>query len=262
MLTYALTSFLREEQNIFTKEVIITLHKLKGAFSGGTLATVLNIFDSYSLSQIATASSAQGICPRTVAPAPARSLVSKVLGVTTVADLGTLTTSIQASADVPIVHRSWGLLYDTKESYGPNFRFNAYMTARNAFTAVLTHLAFAIVPLTLLFPPFKWLIAKFVYQPGQGQSREDSKNNHVEYRGIAVADTNTRQRAFGRLIWDADLYHLTGVFLSEAAGAILSDRNITARKLGGGLLTPATLGHTYIDRLTKVGVRIETKMLT
>jgi short subunit dehydrogenase-like uncharacterized protein len=48
------------------------------------------------------------------------------------------------------------------------------------------------------------------------------------------------------------MYILTGVFLAEAAITVLRDET-PARKYGGGVLTPAMLGQSYIDRLAKVG---------
>jgi len=54
---------------------------------------------------------------------------------------------------------------------------------------------------------------------------------------------------------------LTGLFLAEAAATILRDDKIAARRLGGGVLTPATLGQGFLDRITNAGVFLELKML-
>lgn len=53
---------------------------------------------------------------------------------------------------------------------------------------------------------------------------------------------------------------VTGIFLAEAALSLLKD-DVTAKKFGGGFLTPATLGEPYIDRLRDAGFKIETKMI-
>ena len=58
------------------------------------------------------------------------------------------------------------------------------------------------------------------------------------------------------------MYYLTGVFLAEAAFVLLrGQEEIEARKLGGGVLTPATLGQPLIDRLQKAGLVLETSLL-
>jgi short subunit dehydrogenase-like uncharacterized protein len=48
--------------------------------------------------------------------------------------------------------------------------------------------------------------------------------------------------------------------LAEAAITLLKD-DVVAKKLGGGVLTPATLGQPFIDRLHNAGFKFETKML-
>lgn len=56
------------------------------------------------------------------------------------------------------------------------------------------------------------------------------------------------------------MYHLTGVCLAESA-LILSREKTFAHELGGGMLTPATLGATYVERLQKAGLKAEVKTL-
>jgi len=56
------------------------------------------------------------------------------------------------------------------------------------------------------------------------------------------------------------MYHLTGVFAAEAAITLLRDDTL-AHSIGGGVLTPATLGGAYIERLQKAGVKIDLRMM-
>ncbi len=60
--------------------------------------------------------------------------------------------------------------------------------------------------------------------------------------------------------WNGSMYHLTGVCLAESA-FILAREKTLAHSLGGGMLTPATLGATYLERLQKAGLELEVKML-
>lgn len=48
--------------------------------------------------------------------------------------------------------------------------------------------------------------------------------------------------------------------MTEAALTILKD-DVVATKSGGGILTPATLGQSLIDRLDNAGLKFEVKML-
>lgn len=57
------------------------------------------------------------------------------------------------------------------------------------------------------------------------------------------------------------MYHLTGVCLAEAALTTSREKTF-AHELGGGMLTPATLGAAYLERLEKAGLKTEFKMLT
>jgi short subunit dehydrogenase-like uncharacterized protein len=88
------------------------------------------------------------------------------------------------------------------------------------------------------------------------------KKDRIEYRTIATADQDTLrpQRAISRTVWHGSVYYLTGVFVAEAAMTILNDHTM-AKELGGGILTPATLGQPFIDRLYTAGYRIETTMI-
>ena len=57
------------------------------------------------------------------------------------------------------------------------------------------------------------------------------------------------------------LYYFTGLAISEAAMVILRGGETEAKKLGGGILTPATLGDEYVERLKKVGIEFDVRML-
>ncbi|KAG9831427.1 hypothetical protein KCU77_g13162, partial [Aureobasidium melanogenum] len=183
-------------------------------------------------------------------------------GVRQVRDLGTLSTSIQGATDATIVHRSWGL-FENGNFYGPKFRFSPYMHVRNMFTGILVHFAIAFGMIALILSPVRSLLKRFVFQPGEGPSRESSRRDRIEYRAIATvdsADPNDPKRITGRMAWDGSLYYLTGVFLAEAAITILRDET-PAVGMGGGSLTPASLGAPFLERLHKAGLRTDVKVM-
>ena len=262
LLAFALVTLIRTELSVGTKEVITSVYDFKGTPSGGTLATVLSIMDHYSLKQIGMSSGSWATSP---VPRPksqsSRSWVSKLLGVRSVPGLGTLTTSISAASDVAVVQRSWGLLDDGK-LYGSKFQYHEYMKVRNSVVGVAIHFALAFAGLALIFPPGRWLAKKFLYAPGEGADKDTTRHEYLEYHAIATADQEgpNPRRAFAKLRWDGALYHFTGVCLAEAAMVLLSDEKLV-RRLDGGLLTPATLGQPFIDRMKHAGLVFEVEML-
>lgn len=266
MTCFALAAYLRKLSASPVKEVVFTIHTLKSAPSGGTLATALGILDHYSLGYVLASSQPGCICPTPLAqPTYVPSILTRLTGVRQVPDLGTLTTSLTAAADSTLVYRSWGLLGAAAElgtaSYGPRFQFSSHMTVRNTFLGLLVHLAVAAGMLALAVPPFRWLLARLVTQAGSGPSKQDAERDVLEYRATATPDSQAGQRAFARMRYEGSMYKLTGLFLAEAASTILQDDDIAAKKMGGGVLTPATLGSGFLDRIKHVGVLFETKML-
>lgn len=151
---------------------------------------------------------------------------------------------------------------DSGHFYGKNFHYLELSATSNRLLGVAAHIGLAIGAILIAMPPVRWLLRNIVYQPGQGPTRESTKNDIVHYRAIATADCPEKNRVFGMMRWKGtSMYHLTAVYLVEAAAVLLRDDGVTERKLGGGLLTPATLGQAYIDRLMKAGVVIEAHMM-
>lgn len=176
LIVWILASHIRRTLSVGTAELIDTLYDLNSAPSGGTLDTVLTLFDSYGLGQIAKSMSPYSLSVVTPpAAGPGRPLVErfieKLTGIRNDSDLGILTDSIQGPSDAPIVNRTWSLI-DGGKFYGPKFKFSAYMKARGYLHAFLVHVAMTFGFAALILPPVRWLIKKFVYQPGQGPTKE------------------------------------------------------------------------------------------
>ena len=259
MLAWSLATLFKESLSLDTAEVICTLHEVESRPSGGSLATVLAIYDSYSLKEIGRATKPWAMSP---IPGPRSrtplSIFTKLFGVRHVPDLGILTSSIAGPSNRAIVHRTWGLL-DRGRYYGPNFHYSEYLSVRNTLIGIIVHFTFIFGALALMLRPLRWLIRKLAYAPGEGRSKFHTQNEIFEYRAVATADENANppRRAFARLRWDGGIYHLTGVFLAEAAMVILRDSKIVERTSGGGILTPAALGPLFIERLQQAGIILE-----
>lgn len=159
------------------------------------------------------------------------------------------------------MQRSWGL-QDNGKFYGSNFSYAEYQKTDNRATGVVAHLYTVFLLFALTTKPIRWLVRKFLYAPGQGAAKESTKNELLAFRTIATADHNGRtiKRAIGRFRYDGGMYYLTGLLLAEAAMVLLRNDDLT-KKLGGGLLTPALLGQSFIDRIRNAGAMIEAEML-
>ncbi|EAW19261.1 uncharacterized protein NFIA_092220 [Aspergillus fischeri NRRL 181] len=261
ILAWSVVKRVREDLSCDTKEVTGAIEEMKSSGpSGGTLNTVLTIFDSLSFSDILKSTDpfalAASAPPKNV---PSEPLVDKILGVRSVRDLGTLTTSPSAMADITIVHRSSTLM---PEFYGPRFYFRQFVKVRNALVGVIFHYAFIIGLCLLILPPVRALVRKVVYAAGQGPRKEDSVNDRVEYRAVATADQKTAapQRVFGKFKYEGSMYALTGLLLAEAAMVILEETERVKKVSRCGIVTPATLGQPFVDRLEKVGCHVETQV--
>ncbi|KAH1345973.1 hypothetical protein KXX65_008164 [Aspergillus fumigatus] len=261
ILAWSVVKRVREDLSSDTKEVIGAIEEMKSSGpSGGTLNTVLTIFDSLSFSDILKSTDpfalAASAPPKNV---PSEPLVDKILGVRSVRDLGTLTTSPSAMADITIVHRSSTLM---PEFYGPLFHFRQFVKVRNALVGIIFYYAFIIGLCLLTLPPVRALVRQFVYAAGQGPRKEDSVNDRVEHRAVATADQKTAapQRVFGKFKYEGSMYALTGLLLAEAAMVILEETERVKKVSRCGIVTPATLGQPFVDRLEKVGCHLETQV--
>ena len=56
------------------------------------------------------------------------------------------------------------------------------------------------------------------------------------------------------------MYSVTGACLATGA-IVLAREDETVGRLGGGILTPASLGQGYVDRMREAGLVIETRLM-
>lgn len=262
LMCWMLVNHIRQTLSVGTAEIINTVHSMVAKPSGGTLDTVLTLFDSFSLSHLAKSMapySLSAIPPPTTSSKP---LFEKVTGIRNDADFGILADSLQGPSDIPIVNRSWSL-FNNGTFYGPNFRINIYNRTSSQIYAFLTHIAMTFGFAALILPPVRWALKKLVYLPGQGPTKEETAKDHCEWRAIALADVedpNDPKKAMGRIRWEGSMYQLTGTCLAEAAVTLARDETF-AHGVGGGILTPATLGAPYLERLQKVGLKSEVRIM-
>jgi short subunit dehydrogenase-like uncharacterized protein len=275
LTTFAVTNHIRKTLNAPTANVILSLYDFKAGVSGGTSLTMVELFNNYSLAKLGKAMhpfSLSPVRPVAAAKTPRGNLLYRLIGLPHFPELGgAQTTHIMASVDTCITHRSWGL-YETSAkdtsnpslSYGPRFRFEEHMRAKSILAGVAMNIGVTLFGLFFAFPPSRWILAplikRFVIsQPGEGPSKEAMKKEYMSYRAIGIADTEKQEKVAATLDVAHGGYGATGLTLSAAAAVILRGRldETEAGRLGGGILTPATLGEQYLQKLDEFGMKIK-----
>lgn len=272
LVAYIATRLVRKVWDCGVMDVVAAVHELKSSGpSGGTLASGLGLLDHYSakvMKQCLTDPfvlspshlrpyTKDTIYPRSPEPNTyARTGLQKLTGTWSYPRLGNLTTSIAATPNQAIVHRSAGL---TPYFYGFNFTYEEYMAVRSPLVGVLIHLALSILTLFIAFPPTRAILKMLAsYPPGAGPSKESTKDDVLELRAIAVAEQLAKnpRKALATLRFEGGIYELTAIFLAEAAVVLLTKEEEVKKKHGAGFLTPSCLGDDYLERLDKSGVKI------
>ncbi|EHK47972.1 hypothetical protein TRIATDRAFT_237331 [Trichoderma atroviride IMI 206040] len=265
LCTWSLANKLRKELNAQTKDVVLSLHVFRAAPSGGTISTVLSVFDNLTLNELMESGKPFAHSPVPHPAEPKRrqtSIWQKIFGIHTVPNLGTLTTGLTGTTDQGVIERSWGLLSEVPsrkdQFYGPNFHWEEYSKPRNWLEGILTHWLLTVAVLFLAMAPIRAVARKFAPEPGTGPSKEDMDKEEVEWRGIANPDTElpANKQAFVRAWYHGSMYKLTAMLCSEGARILLEDD----LDLDGGFYTPCCLGQRIIDRAHEGGLKIETRI--
>lgn len=136
------------------------------------------------------------------------------------------------------------------------------MNVSSTLVGIATHFALVAMAFVLVIPPLRWLASTVGPAQGTGPSDEKKEGNRIEFRGIAMGekDDGSEVLSMGRFVYEGCPYTLTGVVATEAAMVLLHNEELV-RELGGGYLTPGMLRQDFMDRLQKVGVGMEAKIL-
>ena len=236
----------------------------------GPIVSGLASLSKYSLSQINRASAP--LASAVPDAGPHNPYPSPVLPVRHEKFLGPVTFNPSALADRAVVMRTWSLLqrYGGKEEkYGERFSFIGYTSAGNIFAGWLQFLGLSTaVALIIMLPPLRWLIQYLAPQIGPGPTVHEGEKWSVEWKAVAEADLKdggAEATAVGVMLVDVDVFTCCAILAAEAASTLVDDlgslmnvddRGSLAMRLGGGVLTPASLGSGYVERLQRAGFRI------
>ncbi|OBT51291.1 hypothetical protein VE04_06682 [Pseudogymnoascus sp. 24MN13] len=203
-------------------------HSQARGMSGGSLNTVLSLIQSYGIGWILFGNPWSLSATSTRRKPSSTPLLSRIFGYRSIPGFGDVTTSFLAICNESIAHRSSSLM---PKIYGPDFNFHEYLPTTGPFAGIVAHLILRLVMLIVSFPPVQWLAAKYLI-PASGTGPD-----------LATAATSRSARSSA----------LMGV---EAALSILGEKTY-AHDIGGGILTPATLGMPFVKRLRNAGIKIE-----
>lgn len=176
-----------KKENLHPLHVHSVVYRVRGGASGGTIASVMNLIETCSLSELLRL-----LNPFYLAPyAESNSVVmpTDALSTTKCMDkflweydslLGKWThPHVMQMVDTRIVHRSNAL---QNYSYGRNFIFTEAMVAPNMLFAVLISVLIPLATICLYIPFIRYVARFFMPSPGQGPNEDLLHNGYFELR--------------------------------------------------------------------------------
>ena len=243
----------KERNGRYATEVKMAAGRMSGAFGGGTIASMLNVFD-----ELKANPSLRKILgnPYALNPKGIRGQDrGDQAGVRYDQHLGWTSPFIMAAINTRIVRRSHALM---GLPWGEDFRYSEVMSTGKGPRGFTRAVSFAggiaafmgAVALPLTRP---WVV-KRLPSPGEGPSEQARAKGHFETRHVALGDGQTVR---GLVADQRDPgYGSTAVMLSEAAVCLaLEGAQLSSE---GGILTPATaMGMRLVERLRAAGLTFE-----
>lgn len=245
MGNWYLQQIMFERHGVYAQRVKARVGRNRGAASGGTIASVLNMMeeagkDSSVRRQVAN--------PYVLYPegTPAGQDGPDQTGAKFDADFNQWTSPfIMAAVNTRVVRRTNALL---DFPWGENFRYDEATLNKSRYQAVSGSIAGGVGMVALALGPTRKLAQRFLPKPGEGPTRDQREAGYYEvfFRGINSQDRekDTTVKVSGDL--DPG-YGSTSRMLGEAAVCLAKD----SLAVGGGFWTPASaLAGQYLDRLT------------
>lgn len=222
---------------------------VRGGFSGGTVASLLNAVKEASTNPALRKELADpySICPEGYAPKVRQ---PDVKSAQFDADFGAwVAPFVMSAVNTRVVQRSNAL---SKQAYGADFRYDEAMLTgkglKGRATALGLTAGLAGFMVASALPPTRWALQRFVLPgPGEGPSAEQQRNGFFDLRFLGkTADGRTlRVKVTG----DRDPgYGSTAKMLGQAGACLALDLEDSGHK--GGFWTPATMfGERLVERL-------------
>lgn len=263
-MTHLLLKKAHQASLVPTSPVYFSIEHTWPGYSGGTVAAILGVLETYSLAQMNASSAPLASCVHDAGPNTPPEV--PIMPVRSDTFLGGLTFNPSAMTDRAVVMRTWSLLQKYgkyEEKYGQRFIFQGYARTSSLVKGWLSFLGTSLMTLfVVLLPPLQRLLAWISPEPGTGPQIAKDEKRFVEWRAVMQASSTgelgASRRVTGVMRMERDPYSCCTVLVAEAALSALevleSDDGSLLGRLKGGVLTPASIGETYIRRLERAGL--------
>lgn len=185
--------------------------EIKGGFSGGSIATSLNLIETFPVKELIATYKPFALSP-IGGPANYTNqdpvLYDERLG-------GWIGPWFMSTTNAAVVCRTYGLLGGR---WGDKFSYKEYLTYGSWFMSHAARLGLAIAPLFLTLSPFRWLLRKLTPGPGEGPTEEAMNTGKFTMKIVAETDEEFPKSGSVTLSTNQDVaYLLTGIQSSEFA---------------------------------------------
>lgn len=232
-------------------QVLMRVKKMKGAASGGTVASMMNLlkeatFDSELRKSLLDPYS---ICPSNHGFTQVQ---SNLMTPKYEEEIGQwVAPFIMAAINIRIVHRSNAL---QQKAYGDDFIYDEAMMmgkgAKGGVYASALSAGLGSFMLAAIVPPSRWLLENYVLpKPGEGPSLKQQEEGYFDLRFYGKTQQGDKLQV--RVTGDRDPgYGSTAKMLAQSAICLAKD--VSKEEVAGGFWTPASaMGDPLIDRLEK-----------
>lgn len=254
---YFLQQQAKTRQGEYCSSVKMRVKAMRGGFSGGTVASLINVIKEASKDPELRKSLANpySICPPSFQPKVRQ---HNIKGAEFDEDInGWIAPFVMSAINTRVVHRSNAL---AGAAYGEQFRYDEAVITGKGFKGRLAALAMTAGLGGLMIggalAPSRWVLERFILpKPGEGPSPEEQLSGLYDLRFFGTLNDGELIRC--KVTGDRDPgYGSTAKMLSQAAICLqATDKATTA----GGIWTPATaMGQPLIDRLeAHAGLKFE-----
>lgn len=249
---YLLSKRFTQKDEVYIK----AYYSLKGGFNGGTIATMMNKFETGEYKKMGNPRLAMDSQDQQLAVATDRNFV----GFDTEIKRWT-TPFIMSSINSKVVYRTSELMRKMGTPYFEKIAYSEHASLGKWYNPIpfLTTL-FILVAIQSL-GPFSWfrnLLLKFAPAPGEGPSEESIENGYFKVQAFAKSSTGKKEKLVCSFSGDPS-NKATVFFLCESALALIDLLDSKKKDLiSFGFLTPASaLGEILVDRLETNGYIIE-----
>lgn len=140
--------------------------------------------------------------------------------------------------------------------YGPKVTYCEGQAFKSLWKAIMNQLGFITFGVSLVIPPIRWFLRKFVLpKPGEGPSEEFMSTGYLTVTGVAKGTKGGEAR--GKMHFSVDPgYKDTARMVVEAGLSFVYNRDQITRP--GGVYTPASCqGEVLLKRLISTGTTFE-----